>query len=84
MIDRNLTAEKRPVVDAFLKYLWSDEAQQAFVKYNFRAVTNDVFNNANTGFAKIEMPFSVDYFGGWSKAYPDIIEGIFSKQVKNQ
>lgn len=84
MIDRSLTAEKRPVVDAFLRYLWSDEAQQAFVKYNFRSVTNDAFNNANSGFAKIEMPFGIDYFGGWNKAYPDIIEGIFLKQVKNQ
>jgi sulfate/thiosulfate-binding protein len=84
MIDRNLTAEKRSAVEAFLRYLWSDEAQQAFVKYNFRSVTNDVFNNANPGFAKIEMPFSVEYFGGWSKAYPDIIENIFIKQVKNQ
>jgi sulfate/thiosulfate transport system substrate-binding protein len=84
MIDRNLTAEKRPVVDAFLRYLWSDEAQRAFVKYNFRSITNDTFNNANPGFANIEMPFGIDYFGGWSKAYPDIIDGIFLKQVKNR
>jgi sulfate transport system substrate-binding protein len=84
MIDRNLTAEKRPVVDAFLRYLWSDEAQRAFVKYNFRSITNDTFNNANPGFANIEMPFGIDYLGGWSKAYPDIIDGIFLKQVKNR
>jgi sulfate/thiosulfate-binding protein len=84
MIDRNLSDEKRPVVDAFLNYLWSDEAQQAFVKYNFRSVTNDSFNLENTGFAKIEMPFGVDLFGGWAKAYPEIIEGIFVNQVKNK
>jgi sulfate transport system substrate-binding protein len=83
MIDRNLSDEKRPVVDAFLNYLWSDEAQQAFVKYNFRSVTNDSFNLENPGFAKIEMPFGVDLFGGWAKAYPEIIEGIFVNQVKN-
>ena len=84
MIDRNLAAEKRPVVEAFLNYLWSDEAQQAFVKYHFRSVTNDSFNNANPELAKIEMPFTVQLFGGWDRAYPDIIEGIFMKQVQNK
>jgi len=84
MIDRNLTADKRPVVEAFLNYLWSDEAQQAFVKYHFRSETNDSFNDANPEFAKIEMPFTVQLFGGWDKAYPDIIENIFIKQVQNK
>ena len=41
MIDRNMSADKRPAVEAFLNYLWSDEAQQAFVKYYFRSVTNE-------------------------------------------
>jgi sulfate transport system substrate-binding protein len=84
MIDRNLSADKRPLVEAFLNYLWSDEAQQAFVKYHFRSVTNDSFNNANPEFAKIEMPFTVQLFGGWDHAYPDIIEGVFLKQVQNK
>ncbi|HKX84607.1 MAG TPA: sulfate ABC transporter substrate-binding protein, partial [Pyrinomonadaceae bacterium] len=81
MIDRNLDANKRPVVQAFLNYLWTDEAQKAFVKYHFRSVTNEAFNEGNAGFAKIEQPFTIEYFGGWSKAYPDVIEEIFLKQV---
>ena len=82
LIDRNVTANERPVVEAFLKYLWSDEAQQAFVKYHFRSVTNESFNDANKEFAKIEQPFTVDMFGGWSKAYPEIIEKVFRDQVQ--
>ena len=73
MIDRNMTADKRVVVTAFLNYLWSDEAQQAFVKYHFRSVTNESFNDANPEFAKIELPFTVQLFGGWEHAYPDVI-----------
>lgn len=84
IIDRNVTAAKRPVVEAFLNYLWSDDAQKAFVKHSFRAVTNDSFNDANKDFAKIEQPFTIEMFGGWDKAYPDIIENVFMKQVKNQ
>ena len=64
-------------------YLWSDEAQKAFVKYHFRSVTNEAFNEANPEFAKIELPFTVEMFGGWDKAYPDVIQNIFREQVKS-
>jgi len=84
VIDKNVTAAKRPVIDAFLQYLWSDEAQQGFVKYHFYSTTNDAFNQANTGFGHIEIPFTVDYFGGWDKAYPDVIEKIFRDQVQRK
>jgi len=84
IIDRNVTAAERPVVQAFLNYLWTDEAQKAFVKYHFRSVTNESFNDANTEFAKIEQPFTIQMFGGWSKAYPDVIEKIFRDQVQTK
>jgi len=84
VIDRNVSAAKRPVVDAFIKYLWSYQAQQAFVKYHFRSVTNESFNAENKEFAKIEMPFTVDLFGGWDRAYPDIIEHVFRDQVQRR
>ena len=70
------------MIEAFLNYLWSDEAQQAFVKNHFRSVTNEAFNDANKEFAKIQQPFTVEYFGGWTKAYPEIIDAIFLKQVQ--
>jgi len=84
MIDRSLTPAKRPVVEAFMNYLWSDEAQQAFVKHHFRSVTNDLFNQANPEFVKIELPFTIELFGGWDKAYPDVIQGVFINQIKTR
>jgi sulfate transport system substrate-binding protein len=84
LIDRNIDAAERPMMEAFLNYLWSEEAQRAFVKYHFRSVTNESFNDANKEFAKIEQPFTVEMFGGWSKAYPDVIEKIFKEQVQNK
>jgi sulfate transport system substrate-binding protein len=84
VIDRNVTASKRPVVDAFMQYLWSDEAQKAFVKFHFNAVTNDAFNEQSNDFAHIAMPFTIDYFGGWDKAYPEVIEQIFKNQVQKR
>ena len=84
VIDRNVTATDRPVIDAFMQYLWSDEAQRAFVKYNFRSSTNDALNQENKELATIKYPFAVDYFGGWDKAYPDVIEGVFRNQVQSR
>lgn len=84
VIDKNVSGNKRAVVDAFMQYLWSDEAQQAFVKYHFYSVTNDAFNQANPEFAHIEMPFTIEYFGGWDKAYSDVIEKVFRDQVQRK
>ena len=85
VIDQNVTAEERPLLDAFVQYLWSDEAQQAFVKYHFRSVTHEEFNAANPEFARVEQPFTVgDLFGGWQRAYPEIIDGVWRRQVKQK
>ncbi len=84
VIDKNITAAKRPVINAFMEYLWSDEAQEAFVKFHFYSTTNDAFNQADTQFGHIEMPFTIEYFDGWDKAYPEVIEGIFRDQVQRK
>lgn len=84
IVDRNVTADERPVVEAFRNYLWTDEAQRAFIKYHFRSVTNESFNDANKEFARIEQPFTVQMFGGWARAYPEIIEGVFNNQVQKK
>jgi sulfate/thiosulfate-binding protein len=84
VIDRNVTPEERPLVEAFMQYLWSDEAQRAFVQYHFRSASNESFNEANPELAKITSPFTVEYFGGWARAYPEVIEKIFRDQVQNK
>jgi hypothetical protein len=47
-------------------------------------VTNDALNEANKEFGHIEMPFTIDYFGGWNKAYPDVIEQVFKNKVQKR
>jgi sulfate/thiosulfate transport system substrate-binding protein len=84
VIDKGVSPNKRQVVDAFMQYLWSDEAQQAFVKFHFYSTTNDEFNRANPNLSYIEMPFTIEYFGGWDKAYPEVIEKVFRDQVQRK
>ncbi|MEK6278856.1 MAG: sulfate ABC transporter substrate-binding protein [Acidobacteriota bacterium] len=82
VIDKNVPSNKRAIVDAFMEYLWSDEAQQAFVNYYFYTVTNNAYNEASKDFGKVEMPFTIEKFGGWERAYPDVLEKIFRDQVQ--
>lgn len=82
VIDHNVKEDERPLINAFIQYLWSEEAQRAFVKYHFRSITNEALNADNKEFAEIKMPFKVEYLGGWAKAYPEIIERVFREQVQ--
>src|SRR5438034_11293363 len=84
VVDRNVSPSNRPVIDAFMQYLWSEEAQRAFVKFHFRSSTNEALDKENKELATIKYPFKVDYFRGWDKAYPEVIEGIFRDQVQKR
>lgn len=84
VVDRNVSAADRPVVDAFMQYLWSEEVQRAFVRFHFRSSTSEDLNQENKELATIKYPFTVDYFHGWDKAYPEVIEGVFRDQVQRR
>ena len=83
-IDRNVQPGERQLIDAFMQHLWSDEAQRAFVKYHFRSVNREEFNDEKADFAKIEMPFTIELFGGWARAYPEIIESVWRDRVQKK
>ncbi len=82
IIDDVMTPAKRALVELFVNYLWSEAAQKAWVKYYFRAITDEKLNEAEPRFVKIGLPFYVANLGGWERAYPDIIEGVWKKQVQ--
>jgi len=84
VVDRNVSVADRPVVDAFMQYLWTEEVQRAFVRFHFRSSTSEALNQENKELATIKYPFTVDYFHGWDKAYPEVIEGVFRDQVQKR
>jgi sulfate transport system substrate-binding protein len=81
MVDCNVQPWEREVVEAFVDFLWSEEAQRAFTRYYFRAVTDEALNEAVSEFHKIERPFTVQDLGGWGRAYPEIIYGVWEEQI---
>ncbi|HEX4950253.1 MAG TPA: substrate-binding domain-containing protein [Blastocatellia bacterium] len=80
--DRRMPQAKRELVETFVKFLWSEEAQRAFVKHHFRAISDPDLNKNETKFVKIEMPFTIEDFGGWQEAYPRIIENVWKYKVQ--
>jgi sulfate/thiosulfate-binding protein len=74
IVDRNVQSWEREVVEAFVSFLWSEAAQEAFTRYYFRAVTDESLNQAVPEFDEVERPFTVHDLGGWGRAYPEIIE----------
>ena len=83
VVDRNVRPRERPLVDRFVQYLWSDEAQRIFVKFGFRSATEGL-NAANPGFGRIADPFRIADFGGWRQARREIVDGIWKERVMKQ
>jgi sulfate transport system substrate-binding protein len=79
IVDHNMPPAKYAVVELFVRYLWERPAQEAWVKSSFRSVTDESLNER---FVKIQTPFYVKDLGGWSRAYPEIIEGVWKQQVQ--
>ena len=80
LIDKNITPEARGLVDAFVTFLWSEQAQRIFVNYDFRSI-NECLNEERPDFGNIPELSSIEEFGGWEKVKSDIIEGIWKNQV---
>lgn len=80
VLHKNVPPDHRPVVDAFVEFLWSEQGQRIFVKYGFRSA-NETLNGENAGFGDIEEPFTVGDLGGWAVAKRDIIEAVWKQRV---
>jgi sulfate/thiosulfate transport system substrate-binding protein len=66
IIDANVDRHgNRAVVEAFVEFLWSAEAQAAFAEYGFRPVLPEVAAREAARFPEPEDLFTVEDLGGW-------------------
>lgn len=79
-VDRNIEPGEAELVDAFVDYLWSEEAQRKFVEYGFRSV-DEPLNAGNPAFGRIADPFKIEDFGGWKRAKKEIVDDVWKKRV---
>jgi sulfate transport system substrate-binding protein len=75
----------REVAEAFIKFLWTQEAQRGYAKYGLRpvvptAVTGEVLAQ----FPPVQDLWKVDYLGGWKKVTDEIYgpQGVYSKTTE--
>ncbi len=80
VIDKNVPQKDRALIDAFTKFLWTEEAQKIFVQYGFRSVREDL-NAGHAEFGRIEDAFRIADFGGWRSAKKEIVEKIWKQRV---
>jgi sulfate/thiosulfate transport system substrate-binding protein len=71
---------ERDLVDAFVAFLWSEEAQRIFIQYGFRSV-DERLNAENREFGQIADPFMIDAFGDWNQAKREIVDAIWKNRV---
>ncbi len=80
VVERNVPARARPLVDAFARFLWTEKAQRIFVRYGFRSV-DDELNAGHAEFGVIQDPFRIADFGGWRRARRDIVDAVWKNRV---
>lgn len=73
----------REVAEAFVDFLFTQEAQEIFAVYGLRPVDAQVAQATAGRYPAVEDLFTIDYFGGWSQATPTFFgdTGIFSQSI---
>ena len=77
IVDDNVTRAERPVAEAFLAFVLSDDGQQILADYNLRPA-----NCQSDHFPVLIEPFSVEELGDWSQAYAEVVEAVWQKQIE--
>jgi sulfate/thiosulfate-binding protein len=80
VLDKNVAPAERPLIDALVRFLWSEEAQRLFVQRGFRSV-DERLNAGNPAFGTIRDPFLAVDFGGWPRIKREIVDGIWKQRV---
>lgn len=77
IVDRNVTGAERPVAEALIQYLQSDQGQQILRRYHLRPV-----DCRGPSFPDLVQPFTVADLGGWSQAYAELIDRLWSTEIE--
>jgi sulfate transport system substrate-binding protein len=80
VLDKNISAEQHGLVEAFVAFLWGDQAQSIFVNFGYRSV-NETLNAGNPLFGHIKDPFLISDFGDWRQAKREIVDAIWKNRV---
>ncbi len=85
IIDKNVDKHGvREVAEAFINFLWSEEAQRAYAKYGLRPLDQRVAQEVKSQFPPVEDLWRIDYLGGWKRVATEIYgpEGVYTRVIE--
>jgi len=73
----------REVAEAFIDFVYTEEAQQVYAEHGLRVVNPEVGAKSADVYPEVLDLFTVDYFGGWDRVMVDIFgeSGAYTKAV---
>ncbi|MGE5341097.1 MAG: sulfate ABC transporter substrate-binding protein [Candidatus Omnitrophota bacterium] len=73
----------RTVVEAFVEFLFSQDAQRSFAKYGFRPVDETILTEFQAKYPTPRLLFDIAYLGGWEKVRTGLYgtDGIWTRIV---
>ena len=77
IIDKNITSSERPVMEAFLAFILSDEGQEILSDYYFRPSTIE-----SELLPSLAYSFTEEDLGGWAQAYDRLIENYWKTKIE--
>lgn len=74
----------REVAEAFINFLWSQEAQRAYAKYGLRSVDPVVAEEFKAQYPKVEDLWKIDFLGGWKRVSEEIYgqQGVYTRVIE--
>jgi sulfate transport system substrate-binding protein len=71
--------------EAFVGFLWTEEAQRAYSKYGLRPVEPKVAAETSSEFPQVEDLWTIDFLGGWKSVATEIYgpEGVYRRIITN-
>jgi sulfate/thiosulfate-binding protein len=73
----------RAVAEAFVKFLFTPEAQTIFAEYGLRSPDPEVAKATAAKYPPVEDLWSIEYFGGWGEATPKYFgdDGVYTTAI---
>lgn len=73
----------REAAEAFVKFLFTREAQEIFARHGLRSIDSEVAKATAAQYPPVEDLFTIEYFGGWGKATPDFFgdTGVYNQVI---
>ena len=87
IIDKNVDKHGvREAAEAFLAFLWSEEAQRGYAKYGLRPVDKKIAEQIKAQFPAVEDLWKIDFLGGWKKVADEIYgpQGVYTRVTQER